>query len=112
MPEHDLHGCGGPPRAHGRGSQRGDDDERDDEEHESRALHDRSPFTGTSGARNASGSESPCAARRSSTSASISSSVRVAAVFGSSIAAWYTCSGSPSSAARTANSQRSEEHTS
>src|SRR5581483_6234058 len=50
------------------------------------------------------GRASPCARLSSSQSASISSSVSVAAVFGSSMAAWRISSGRSSSAARTVSS--------
>src|SRR5262249_2471961 len=62
------------------------------------------PHRKTSCARSFSGSRSPCARVRSSQSASISSSVSVAAVFASSIAAWRTKSGRSSSTARTVSS--------
>ena len=50
------------------------------------------------------GSRSRCASSRSSHIATVWSVVRVAAVFGSSSAAWYTWSREPSRAARTVSS--------
>ena len=56
------------------------------------------------GSRSASGRRGPCAATRASQSSQIWSTVRLAAVFGSTMAAARTSRGSPSIAARTASS--------